>query len=68
MKLVCITAYNEEQGIGEAVEKSLQYADKVIVCNDSSTDKTEEKAKEKGATIINHKKNLGYGAEIFSLF
>jgi len=68
MKLVCIPAFNEEKTIGEVVEKSLQYADKVIVCNDGSTDNTEKKAKEKGATIINHKKNLGYGAAIISLF
>jgi len=68
MKLVCIPAFNEEKTVGEVVEKSLQYADKVIVCNDGSTDKTEEKAKEKGATIINHKKNLGYGAAIITLF
>ncbi len=68
MKLVCIPAFNEEKTIGEIVEKSLQYADKVIVCNDGSTDNTEEKAKEKGATIINHKKNLGYGAAIIALF
>jgi len=68
MKLVCIPAFNEEKTIGAIVEKSLQYADKVIVCNDGSTDKTEEKAKEKGAIIINHKKNLGYGAAIITLF
>jgi len=68
MKLVCIPAFNEEKTIGEIVEKSLQYADKVIVCNDGSTDNTEKKAKEKGAIIINHKKNLGYGAALISLF
>ncbi len=68
MKLVCIPAFNEEKTIGEIVEKSLQYADKVIVCNDGSTDKTGQKAKEKGAVIINHKKNLGYGAAIITLF
>jgi len=68
MKLVCIPAFNEENTIGEIVEKSLQYADNVIVCNDGSTDNTEKKAKEKGAIIINHKKNLGYGAAIISLF
>jgi len=68
MKLVCIPAFNEEKTIGKIVEKSLQYADKVIVCNDGSTDKTEKKAKEKGAIIINHKKNLGYGAAIITLF
>ena len=68
MKLVCIPAFNEEKTIGEIVEKSLQYADNVIVCNDGSTDNTEKKAKEKGAIIINHKKNLGYGAALISLF
>jgi len=68
MKLVCIPAFNEEKTIAEVVEKSLQYADKVIVCNDGSTDNTEKKAKEKGAIIINHKKNLGYGAALISLF
>jgi len=39
-----------------------------LYANDDSADNTEEKAKEKGATIINHKKNLVYGAEKFSLF
>ena len=68
MKLVCIPAFNEEKTIGEIVEKSLLFADKVIVCNDGSTDKTEERARKKGAVIINHKKNLGYGAAIISLF
>jgi len=68
MKLVCIPAFNEEKTIGKVVEKCLQYADKVIVCNDGSTDNTENKAKEKGAIIINHKKNLGYGAALISLF
>ena len=68
MKLVCIPAFNEEKTIGEIVEKSLQFADNVIVCNDGSTDNTEKKAKEKGAIIINHKKNLGYGAALISLF
>ncbi len=68
MKLVCIPVFNGEKTIGEIVEKSLQYADKVIVCNDGSTDNTEEKAKEKGAAIVNHKKNLGYGAAIITLF
>ncbi len=68
MKLVCIPAYNEEKTIGDIIERSLQFADKVIVCNDGSTDNTVKIAKEKGAQIINHKKNLGYGAAIISLF
>ena len=42
--------------------------DKVIVCDDGSTDKTAEISKKAGAEIIQHKKNLGYGAAIISLF
>jgi len=47
LKLACIPAFNEEDTIGEIVEKSLQHVDKVIVCNDGSTDKTEEIARKK---------------------
>jgi len=68
MKLACIPAYNEENTIGEIIEKSFKFVDKVIVCNDGSTDDTEKKAREKGATVITHTKNLGYGAAIISLF
>jgi len=68
MRLACIPAYNAEKTLGEIVEKSLHFVDKVIVCNDGSTDNTEKIAKEKGALVINHKKNLGYGAAIITLF
>lgn len=68
MKLVCIPAYNEEKTIGEIVTKSSSYADKVIVCDDGSTDNTAKTAKECGATVISHKKNQGYGAAIITLF
>ena len=33
----------------------------IIVINDGSTDKTEENAKKKGARIITHPQNQGYG-------
>ena len=68
MRLTYIPEYNTEKTIGEIVEKSLHFVDKVIVCNDGSTDNTEKIAKEKGALVINHKKNLGYGAAIITLF
>lgn len=68
MKLVCIPAYNEEKAIGDIVKSSLSYADKVIVCDDGSTDGTAKIAKESGATVISHKKNEGYGASIITLF
>ena len=68
MKLVCIPVYNEESSIRDIVEKSLFYADKVIVCDDGSTDDTENVAKQAGAVVISHKKNQGYGAAISTLF
>jgi len=68
MKVICIPAYNEEKAIGDIVKRSLAYADKVIVCDDGSTDSTAKVAKENGATVISHKKNQGYGAAIITLF
>jgi len=67
-KLVCIPAYNEEKVIGDIVKRSLAYAEKVIVCDDGSTDSTAKVAKESGATVISHKKNEGYGSSIITLF
>ena len=68
MKLVCIPTYNEERKIKEVVKKALPHVDKVIVCDDGSTDKTAVLAEKAGATVISHEKNLGYGAAISTLF
>ena len=68
MKLVCIPAFNEEKTIGDMVRGSLRYADKVIVCDDGSTDGTARVAKDSGAQVISHKKNEGYGSSIITLF
>jgi len=68
LKLVCIPAYNEESYIQDVIEKSLPYADKVIVCDDGSTDDTKNVAKQAGAVVLSHKKNQGYGAAISTLF
>ena len=68
MKLVCVPAFDEEKMIGEIVKKSLQYADKVIVCDDGSKDNTAKIAKENGAQVISHTKHQGYGAAIITLF
>jgi len=68
MKLVCIPAYHEEKTIGDIVKKSLQYADKVIVCDDGSNDNTAKIARQSGAQIISHTKNQGYGSAIITLF
>ena len=68
MKLVCIPAFDEEKTIGEIVKKSLQHADKVIVCDDGSKDNTATIARQNGAQVISHTKNQGYGAAIITLF
>lgn len=44
------------------------FADKVVVCDDGSTDMTGEIAERLGAEVIRHERNLGYGAAIQSLF
>jgi glycosyltransferase involved in cell wall biosynthesis len=68
MKLVCIPAFDEEKTIGEIVKKSLQHADKVLVCDDGSKDSTAKIARQSGAQVISHIKNQGYGAAIITLF
>jgi glycosyltransferase involved in cell wall biosynthesis len=68
LKIVCIPAYNEENTISDIVIRSLKYADKVIVYDDGSTDLTSEKAKNSGAIVIRHEKNIGKGKALRSLF
>ena len=57
MNVVCIPAYNEEGKIKEVVKKALPYVDKVIVCDDGSTDDTAILAKKAGAIVISHETN-----------
>ena len=68
MKLACIPAFNAEKTIGKVVKDSLKYVDEVIVCDDGSIDDTAKAAKDNGAKIIVHEKNLGYGAALITLF
>jgi len=63
-----IPAYNEEKNIARIIIKLQKIADKIIVCNDGSTDSTSEIAESLGAIVINHPKNMGYGAGIKSIF
>lgn len=66
--VVGIPAYNEEKSIGAVILKLQKVASKIIVCNDGSTDLTADIAQRLGAIVIDHPKNLGYGAGINSIF
>lgn len=65
---VGIPAYNEEKHIASLILKLKKITKNVIVCNDGSSDMTGEIAENLGAIVINHPKNLGYGAGIRSIF
>ena len=67
MKFACIPAYNEENYISDMVTKSLPHVDRVVVCDDGSTDNTAKVARDAGAVVITQS-NQGYGAAISSLF
>ncbi len=64
---VGIPAYNEEKNIASIIVKLRDIADAIIVCNDGSSDSTSEIAKKLGAIVIDHPKNLGYGAGVNSI-
>ena len=63
-----IPAYNEEKNIALIITKIKKITDSIIVCDDGSSDLTGEIARELGAVVISHPKNMGYGAAIRSLF
>ena len=66
--IVGIPAFNEEKNIAAIITKLADITDTIIVCNDGSSDLTSDIAEKMGAFIINHEKNLGYGAAIRSIF
>lgn len=69
--VVIIPALNEEKTIGGVIDEvpKMLYGEElnmeVVVVNDGSTDKTEEIAREHGATVINHSMPQGVGASFF---
>lgn len=68
MIVAAIPAYNEEKTIEQVILCAQKHVDKVIVCDDGSTDRTADIAQKLDALVIQHRKNLGYGAALQSLF
>ena len=69
MKIIIgIPAFNEEKNIASIITKLMNITDSIIVCNDGSSDLTSQIAEKMGVEVINHEKNLGYGAAIRSIF
>jgi glycosyltransferase involved in cell wall biosynthesis len=66
--MIGIPAFNEEKNIGVIVAKLKQKYEKILVCDDGSSDMTSTIASSMGADVIKHEKNLGYGSAIKTIF
>ena len=63
-----LPAYNEEKNIASVITKLKKITDSIIVCDDGSSDMTSDISKNLGAVVISHKKNMGYGAALRTIF
>ncbi|MCX6340058.1 MAG: glycosyltransferase family 2 protein [Candidatus Aureabacteria bacterium] len=59
-----IPAFNEEERIGQVVAGASRHVTKVIVVDDGSVDGTARVAREAGAEVVTHSRNLGKGASL----
>jgi len=63
MKTACIIpAINEEATIGEILIKVMDHVDYVVLVDDGSTDQTPVIARQMGARVVSHQRNMGVGA------
>lgn len=65
---VGIPAFNEAKNIAAIITELKKITDSIVVCDDGSSDLTADISEKLGATVIKHKKNIGYGAAINSIF
>ena len=63
-----LPAFNEEKNIASIITQLKKKYKLIIVCDDGSSDLTAAISEEMGVVVVKHKKNLGYGAAIRSLF
>jgi len=66
--IAAIPAYNEEKTIAKVVMLAQKHVDRVVVCDDGSTDWTARIAERLGADVVRHDRNCGYGTALQSLF
>ncbi|OPY27305.1 MAG: Glycosyltransferase AglJ [Methanocella sp. PtaU1.Bin125] len=66
--LVVIPCFNEEVSIGSVVLRAYNYADRVVVIDDGSRDRTADVARMAGAEVLRHEVNQGKGAGIRRAF
>ncbi len=66
--IACISAYNEEKTIARVIIETQKHVDKVIVCDDGSTDLTGKIAERLGVEVIKHERNMGKGVALKDLF
>ena len=65
--VACIPAYCEEGTIAGVILSSQKYVDKVLVCDDGSTDMTGVIAEKLGAIVLRHERNRGKGYALKTL-
>lgn len=66
--LAAIPAYNEGKAIAEVVDDASPHADEVVVIDDGSSDATVARARDAGATVVQHATNKGYGGALKTAF
>lgn len=62
MLIAFLPCFNENETIGEIIDKTMPFVDKVIVVDDGSWDGSGQIAKDHGATVLTHLLNVGCGA------
>lgn len=63
---VLVPSYNNEGSIAQVVADVVARGLPVLVLNDGSTDRTAERAREAGAEVVDHPRNLGKGQALLT--
>ncbi len=61
---VLLPAYQEERRIGDTVKALLPYGATIVVVDDGSSDNTAAEARQAGARVVQHERNMGKGVAL----